>query len=219
MVGLTATFLDGHAVNPDTFGEFNKYGQWVAKTPTFANPSFDDGSPSNHKVAIHGNAQTTVGKYGQGFTFGSTSDYLKIPHTDEFVFGTGDFTVECWVSRSSSATGAILSQYEVRGWIMQVDSTNVIKWRDQYDGTSNMTGTTTISTDGTWYHVAVTRESGTFRMFVDGELEVTNVASYNYDTTYMTEDFLVGRYSNGNSSGLNGNVDDIRISNTARYTA
>jgi len=144
---------------------------------------------------------------------------LKIPHTDEFVFGTGDFTVECWVSRSSSATGAILSQYEVRGWIMQVDSTNVIKWRDQYDGTSNMTGTTTISTDGTWYHVAVTRESGTFRMFVDGELEVTNVASYNYDTTYMTEDFLVGRYSNGNSSGLNGNVDDIRISNTARYTA
>ena len=57
-------FIDGHAVNPDTFGEFNKYGQWVAKTPTFANPSFDDGSPSNHKITVHGDVKPTVGKYG-----------------------------------------------------------------------------------------------------------------------------------------------------------
>jgi len=100
-------FLDGHAVNPDTFGEFNKYGQWVAKTPTFANPSFDDGSDSNLKVELFGDVQTTVGKYGQGFAFDGSGDYLYAGCSVDV--GTSDWTLEYWVNPTSGANTASYS--------------------------------------------------------------------------------------------------------------
>ena len=82
----------------------------------------------------------------------------------------------------------------------------------------------TLST-GTWYHVAVVKESSTtVKIYVDGTLRYTDSSSSGY--TDANTALLIGR-GMGISSGvwssdrydLNGYIDEFRISNTARYTA
>ena len=159
-------FLDGHAVNPDTFGEFNRYGQWVAKTPTFANPSFDDGSPSNHKVELNGNVQTTIGKYGQGFAFDGSGDYLSVPDSSDWDFGTGDFTVEGWLYQNgthSSYDGFITfadSSNNSVGIGIGYDTAGNIAWYSHLGNAVKVVFSTAPSINA-WHHIAVSRSNGT----------------------------------------------------------
>ena len=60
-----------------------------------------------HKVTFNNNAQldTDQSHYGlSSLLLDGTGDYLSIPTSTEFGFGTGAFTIECWI-RPSSVTG------------------------------------------------------------------------------------------------------------------
>ena len=214
-------FLDGHAVNPDTFGEFNKYGQWVAKTPTFANPSFDDGSPSNHKVELNGNVQTTVGKYGQGFSIDGTA-YLQVAHSSDLDF-SGTFTIEFWSMQSEYGTIAnnrflqkgsnSTSGY---GVFTQPSSNEVYFGRTD----ERMCQFTQDLRDGVWHHIAVTREADNyFRLYLDGVLKDTSSTTYTTNLNNDGDVYIAAYPGSPTDDRYSGSMDDIRLSNTARYTA
>jgi hypothetical protein len=67
-----------------------------------------------------------------------------------------------------------------------------------------------------WHHIAVTRESTNLRMWLDGVLKDT----FDIGTTAMntnTDDVSFGGYAGANYS-TTGYMDDMRISDIARYT-
>ena len=66
-----------------------------------------------------------------------------------------------------------------------------------------------------WYHVAASRASGTLRVFINGT-ELFN-ASSSLDTNFSAP-FEIGRKGD-DSLYTNGKMDQIRISDNARYTA
>jgi hypothetical protein len=180
------------------------------------------GTPS--AISVYGGAEHRTGTTAQvgasSIRVGGVNDYLSVPDNNKFDF-QGDFTVECYFKRNGTQTGsaAIISKYEVAGWILEVNaSTNKVQWRDQNNGSSNHTSTTVLS-DATWYHVAVTRQNDTFMMFINGTLEATQHVDYNYSISSMNTALYIGRYSAANSNGLDGWIDEIRISNSARYTS
>lgn len=77
--------------------------------------------------------------------------------------------------------------------------------------------TTTAFVANQWYHVAITRQSGTVRFYLNGNLEWTDSsatgAMYN-----STAPIHIGR-SQLSTRYMNGNIDDFRItSGVARYT-
>jgi hypothetical protein len=172
-----------------------------------------------------GNAQvsTSVKKYGTGsLAFDGTGDYLVAPTRPFYNFGSGDFTIECWVYFNSVSTAMMLvtSNYNAGtgggGWafIYRGDISSL-----SMSVNSNVTYTRSWSpSTSTWYHVAVSRSGTNLRLFVDGtQLGATFTSSDN--VTNATTLVVANNLGGAPELTLNGNLDDLRITNFARYTA
>ena len=151
--------------------------------------------------------------------FDGTGDYLTLPASTNWRFGTGDFTVEAWVYFGASPTG--VSKIIAESWASNVG------WEFYYTGTVNkfswyknaarVIDSTTTPVAGQWYHFAVSRASGTIRLFINGALESSASDTYDYQpTTPLT----IGReLVTGSSLDFTGYIDDLRITKYSRYTA
>jgi len=187
-----------------------------------------DSSGSNHSVTFAGTAQisTARSKFGSSsLLVDGNSDYVNMSAHSDFDFGTGDFTVECWVY--AETTSALYSSFlsSVSGW-----SSGASSHRYDNTGQSNkfslhlwpsdpfLSTTNTFSHD-TWYHYALTRSGNTWRMFINGVQEAsgTNSGSYNMGLGGLRVGQSVWDGANGY---FKGNVDDIKLTKgIARYTS
>ena len=158
--------------------------------------------------------------------FGSTSlyvaDNVTLSSSDGFNMGTGDFTIEAWYYFTSfsnsfghydqwagSSTGA--------GNVQMWNSTSAqgkIKW--YYNGSSNFTSSTTMST-GQWYHVAYVRESGTLKMYFNGTVD-SNTQSYSSQFGKTGTVYLGDQHAGGGGAPQY-YIDDLRVTKgLARYS-
>lgn len=186
----------------------------------------DNAAMSNLATVGDTQISTSVKKYGTGaISFDGTGDWLYaaagLPN-----FGTGDFTVEMWVYRNSTASGVLArsggstTSGSLGQWMLYFESSSPARmyWMDTV-GSSNKWGVSTTSfPTGTWVHVAVVRQSGVWKVFFDGISQASTVGTFTDATSYSNAQLSVG----GNFSGynFNGYIDDLRITNgTARYTA
>lgn len=174
-----------------------------------------------------GNAQvsTAVSKFGgSSMAFDGTGDYLTSnASSDLYAFGTGDFTIEMWVNLSSFASLQIL--YDSRPastdglypLIYVSSGGGSIIW--QISATARITGTATLAT-GTWYHVAVSRASGSTKMFLNGTQVGSTYADTNaYLNSGTTRPFIGGSSYSAGTLTVNGYIDDLRVTKgVARYT-
>jgi hypothetical protein len=177
-------------------------------------------------VTASGNAQvdTAQSKFGgASLLLDGSGDYLTanfITNTDfEFTAGE-DFTLECWVRVNSfTQFNGLISLATTRSgneytlYIEGIAGSYYLR-AATFGGGNLSAGTTTLST-ATWYHVAVTREGTTVRLFVNGNLEDTDTRTF---TAGQQSNIRIGSFGDG-SLALNGWIDEVRISNTARYTA
>ena len=147
--------------------------------------------------------------------FNGTSDTLKSPYNPAFNFGTGDFTVECWVYITAATANTTLIDTTGNGgsvgWFLEYSATRGLLFALQ--GATISYATTPVLT--TWTHLAVTRASSIVRCFING----TSVVSGTYTNNILsTVNLTIG--AAGASFYLNGYMDDIRITTgVARYTA
>lgn len=159
----------------------------------------------------------------------------------QFVLDTNDFTIECYIYITSESTRygmPILGNYTYAadgytshaGWALAVNRSQV----DNYGpyGLSfaafDSSGTEiiglrypTMLTSNVWHHIAVVRNQDKFYMFLDGSLveSLTSSASINCPKPYT----YIGNYNNSNGtlysqSAFYGYIDELRISNVARWT-
>lgn len=178
----------------------------------------NSGQVSNSTLANNG-ITTSFYKFGTQSFRNTTSGYMTVSNSTSLQFGTGDFTIECWVYRSASGVAhTIMSKGFVpvpnNGWVLQINASNQLIWSS---GTSTLKTSTTTIGAGTWTYVAITRSGTTAYMFISGTLEgasFTDNANYN-----QVNDMKVGADRN-NANSFNGYLDDIRITKgVCRYTA
>lgn len=179
-----------------------------------------------------GNAQidTTTKKYGTGsLKFDGTGDGLKLPFTPEFVFGSGNFTVECWVyvnSLSAARDVFNLNARATNGYAsVRVSITTagavylLCASADQTWINTSTTANSTIAT-GNWYHIAAVRNGSSFNLYVDGvsKLNYTSSATLH---NYSSISFIGAENSSGSPiTVMDGYIDDFRVTKgVARYTA
>ena len=181
-------------------------------------------------ITAYGNAQLDDATYVFGGTclkFDGTGDYVQTSASNDFSFGTGDFTIEYRIK--FSAVDALYVPICLRAstgiangeWWCEVTAAE----DEMYWGFKNTAGTqyyVNLSLAGsafainTWYHIALVRNGNSLQLYQNG----TAVGS----ATSVTGSFggnaaiTIGALGNGSYS-LNGWMDEIRISNTARYTS
>ena len=169
---------------------------------------------------VYYNPKITVDDKGVIIALEESGEYLSAT-SDTFAFGTNDFTIECWARAKTSADSGGIFHLSPTGFSGKNNSlavafaaSGVAKWQLFAGNQRAATPSVTTPIPDTWYHVAVVRTAGETKLYIDGSLErtVTDVVDYT-GTKLIIGGFLNLAYL------LNGNIDEFRISNIARYTA
>lgn len=169
-------------------------------------------------VTANGSAQvdTAQSKFGGASAlFDGTTDYLSTGTQSDFAFGTSQYTVECWLRLNSTGKQHSFFDFRAAGndWVLYVNTSNKL---EIYTGAA-ATDANAI-TSGVWYHIAVVRDSTDIKIYRDGT-QVMNTPAVNMTGN---RDFRMGGGRDGGSypnTDLTGWMDEIRVSNIARYTA
>jgi hypothetical protein len=195
----------------------------------FTNAGIFDNTGKNNLETV-GNAQvdTTTKKFGTGsMKFDGTGDYVEsAAGSQDFNFGTGDFTIEFWLYANATtngvagfgSTGTITSGSNLQHDIVFVS--NALRFRVMTGGTIITVASPSVSTS-TWTHFALVRSGSTFTVYKDGVSQGTGSTSgaLNFNTAWV---YRIGT-NVGNAvltNTFNGYIDDFRITKgVARYTA
>jgi hypothetical protein len=226
-------YLDGYL---DEFRISNS-ARWGAN---FTPSTIAYSSDSNTKLLLHMESHDTAlgGVYGPATfvgtaqldtavkTFGTASllldgdsDYVTFPDNALWDIGTADYTVDARIRASSVAANFSLCDLGQQGssdglaiWWRQA-STDV---RVSHNGTIYTYSWTPSA--NTWYHLAVVRSNSTLMVFVDGtQIGSPQTANENIACSYTAKIGVI--YSGGITNYLNGYIDELRISNKARWNA
>ena len=148
--------------------------------------------------------------------FDGTGDSLTIASTNDFAFGTGDFTIEMWVYHTD-LTGQQTYFGDTHGntaGIYTYKTTN--NEISLYDTTQRSLSAQNVIQLNTWHHVAWTRASGTLRAFLDG----VKVDEDTYTGSFTTTQYYVGDTADATSGEMFGYISNLRVlKGTALYTS
>lgn len=175
------------------------------------------GISANSTADIERTANAKFGASAMSFDPTGGTTYLTATDPgDVLAVGTGDVTYEGWFRTDNVATlqglFATGGDNNLAGNFADLLLySNVLQlW---YNGNIRITGTTTLSSN-TWHHCALVRNGGDWEIFLDGSSEGTYTAN---DSLTSNDTFRIGRSSDA-SYGFDGYIDEIRVSDTARYT-
>ena len=158
--------------------------------------------------------------------FDGTGDYLTLTGSSNLAFGTGDFSIECWVYMTAfNASASVI--YDTRpagtatGAYPRIQILTASSRFEYLVGTTSaiLSNTTTVITTNQWFHVAVSRVSGTTRMFING---VTQTATYTDANNYLNGASRPTIGTEGNSAGndaWDGFITDFRAIKGTGFTS
>ena len=150
----------------------------------------------------------------------------------DFNFGSNDLTIECWIKAGVQAgdkpniicIGDDDDQGEVNlTWDHEDYSNKIAFWSKNKGSTPFLISPVhSFDNDSHWHHIAVTRASNVWRLFVDGVEEAKT--TWTGDTTDANEYLCIGNTTTGaqtsNVSYFKGRISNVRIvKGTAVYTS
>ncbi len=154
------------------------------------------------------------------FVYDNSSNDLDVSNT---------YTIETWIkidSRSAGTYPVVFDRKTVFSLYLIADSNAdyAVKFVSRNSsGTINASVQSDASTQnlsfGSWAHIAVSRTSGTLKLYVNGE-EVSTSSDSDFSLSASTNALNVGaRYWSGYERYLDGKIDKIRITDDAKHTS
>ena len=183
---------------------------------------------SGKTVTAFGDAalETAIKKFGTAsLKLDGVDDYAKVTSNTDFGFGTDDFTVEIFVRPDTLITSDKLL-LDMRSLSDSDGALHIeLTSDDPFTGSNYITvgyGNTTIITGATsltlntFTHIALSRQSGNTRLFVNGTQDGSTYSdSNNYG---ISKPLTIGSKHDGGNY-ISGYLDELRVSGTARYTS
>ena len=192
---------------------------------TNGSTTFTDSSSYGHTVTPVADAKisTTQSKFGGASIYlDGSGDCLSLPdNASAFDFGTGDFTIECWIYWVGGAYGIVFSQrhaYDTNntGMSWRIDDPNDTIGFWHGNGLDDFATPNNAISKNTWTHIALTRNGSTFTIWVNGQSEATNTIT----ASMIYYPPVIGRSQGVLGEYLNAYLDDYRITKgIARYTS
>lgn len=180
---------------------------------------FTDNSPNPKTATRFGNAQTSTAQFKFGSSsmlFDGAGDYITAPSGTDFDFGTGDFTLDCWVrpavvagegiylSRQHGASGMAL-QLRQNGTALQL----VVRGNTGL-GLVVVAGGTMVTL--AWQHVRACRSGNNLYLFRNGTTVGTGTTSQNLTPT-ISRPMVAGCTDDGAAPAgfYNGYLDEALV--------
>ena len=235
--------IDGTALAADSFGEFDSdSGIWKpidVSGLTFGNngfyldyeadgtsTAFVDSGPDARAITVannvvHSFAQAKFG--GSSIYLDGVNDKLTMPDSNDFDFGTGNFTWEAWIYKPLTGKESI---YETRtsgdnnGFNLEFNAQNKFEWYDtSIAGDNDLPRDPNAITANTWTHYAVVRNGAICTMYRDGT-SVGTPKDVGTDADMVSAgQSIIGINAGGSeATSFEGFFDEMRLSSVARYT-
>lgn len=209
--GLTLSSFDFSSPLGDIFSYDNDpYINNVSLLLRGDGTSIADTSNYKNTITNSSNVQLSNNQYITGtqslYFDGSANQYLNVPYSEQFNFGSGDLTIEAWFkfdSFPSIGTELCSRLFGISPFVGRDGSLGF------YYGGSSFAGLSPANTIklGKWTHIAFTKNSGLVRVYVDG---------YSSGQAYLpgvisvgSGDMFVGGYTSRNS--FKGYIEDLRV--------
>lgn len=192
--------------------------------------SINDAGPSKlistavGTVTFDGTDRTSAA--GRAGAFNGTGGFF-VPDNDAMNFGTGDYSVSCWMKTSTTVRGMIWQESGAKGsgdnqtWLRILGSaTNLTSFstEDPTGGsTINLTtaanGSVATTNDGKWHHIVCVRQGAVTALYIDGAKIKEATSPTGVKTTSNNAAFKVGMQEGtaGYSNPFNGQIDDLII--------
>jgi hypothetical protein len=149
--------------------------------------------------------------------FDGTGDELEIASSNDFAYGTHDFTWELWIYATDLTGNHYILDHGINGGTLAVGQSDGYRYYNITTGTSSAlytTGFGTLSTN-TWYHLAAVRKDGTTSLYTNGVLMSSASDSHNYAAQSIT----IANYGGGGDYEFTGYISNLRLTKgTALYT-
>jgi hypothetical protein len=194
----------------------------------FRDAAFSPEEPFVNPDLTIGSAVTTVARSpfsegGNSYNFtgatNSTNSYISTPGSDDWAFGTGDFTVE-WFSYQTNLNNPQFQRiYTVRDYVgppsppsasistgVSIEGGAFTYWRNGV-----FTQRSQASTVNVWIHWAVVRISGVTRLYRNGTQLGANISD-TANITDATRTFVVGNTNTfASNAALRGDLTNFRL--------
>lgn len=228
------TPLFGDKINLDPDPYWSSVVALIGFDGTDGSASFSDDSASNHTLTAFGNAQVDTGQFQYGDAsgkFDGSGDYVTLPDSSDWDFGTASLTMEGWTQFAGSGDRTIMSRNN--------DFTNGAQFDIGISASGNLnfsvpfrnaSGSFTPS-GGTWYYwcaqkVNIPGVSTNYYLHTGtagGSATLLGSDLGNYTDNLTITDplsLMIGRHEGhgGPTNDFNGWIDEIRITKgIARY--
>lgn len=178
----------------------------------FVNGNFLDSSYkriiTNHGLTYNSNLPTKPGSYRFGRN-DIIERYISIPASNDFAFGTSDFTVEWFQYQTQASPPSYSRLFEIGGYpdhsfAVSIESGTLILW---LNNSTTFYGSLPLSNYlNEWSHFAISRQSGAVSIWQDGARIWTGTVSNN--VTDNSSEFTIG---SGSSNVWNGYLSNFRL--------
>ena len=172
--------------------------------------------------AIKGSVNFTGSRYAES--------YFDIDASTDFAFGTGDFTIECWINFThDDSDGYYKRVYMTDGptgnasgnfQIAIAPSTGVVNlWENSSD--LDVSGSTKVTKAG-WVHIAAVRSgsgSNNLKLYVNGVQDAQTTYTTSISPNSGNPRPRIGAYAENQGGSIPGHVSNLRVSNEALYTS
>jgi hypothetical protein len=203
---------------------------WWKFDETSGTSASDSSGNGNTGTLVDGPTWTTGGMNNGALTFvAATSQYVSVPYSSIFDFGTGSFTVSAWMKANSlpatqhAAAAQLVGKQapnESKGWGLQFqDSSGTGKAGLYINDAAGHYATYINSTPlslGVWYHLVfiVDRSTNTLRSYVNGIKYGSEPSIAGYGNVDYTNTLFIGS-ERTDLSFFDGTIDDARVYNRA----
>jgi len=191
----------------------------------------DSGNGSNcpHAITKNGDVhhETDQQKFGaSSIYFDGSDDWLSLPDSNDWDFGTGDFTIDFCLYHFGGTNRDIISQRKDsvdlnNFWYVRLQSDDTIQVVAKVSGADvTVVESSSAVTENTWTHIAIVRYSGSVKIYLGGT-EGTSVTTNNFTSwPYTPHKLNIGCEQDNGTNPFSGYLDEIRISKgIARWTS
>lgn len=189
-----------------------------------SSPALDSTSNNNDASENNGVTFGATGKIGSATSYGGIDDYLSVTYNSSLNVPSG-ISLSAWVKTASTGRQDIISRYQssgpYNGYGLVIDPGGLGCSGDGLVGlwvadSNYLCGVTPVN-DDQWHFIQGTFNGTTGTIYVDGRYDISGTLSANLAET--AQNLKIGQESISGSGSVDGEIDEVRISDAARSTS
>jgi len=166
-----------------------------------------------------------AGKYGSALSFDGTDDYVDVGGGSAASIHYNNQTIALWFKSDDTLSNGTRRLFDGNYIGIYYDDTGAggadnTLFGFVHDGTAFRAAYSndTVFNAGVWYHVAVTWDNSTVKLYINGQKQANENSSYDGTIGTSSDQVGIGADRNGGSP-FDGLIDDVKVYNYARTQA